>query len=249
MQLPFWARLLAGRSVTVSVSSESTSRSPCVHLLLCLHPLFTNFLADRLILVRTCRRSLRSSPFATTSPSFAGRAAITMTPNNRAPRQARTPSHDSTTLLEVAIYPYDQASGPTRRRPTLLCPDGRGAFVIPCSCGWGRAGALGTGRLTRWATTDRLLGFGACLIGAAVCFFVAFITIPMIALRPAKFALAFRCVFLCLPPRHNGRLLNYWDDIQFGESTCNVWVSELPSTPRSGCSTGVFADSQSSSDP
>ncbi|KAI8972575.1 SFT2-domain-containing protein [Trametes punicea] len=42
--------------------------------------------------------------------------------------------------------------------------------------------------LSRW---ERLLGFGACLIGAAVCFFVAFLTLPMIALRPAKFALAF----------------------------------------------------------
>ncbi|KAI0776837.1 SFT2-domain-containing protein [Trametes elegans] len=42
--------------------------------------------------------------------------------------------------------------------------------------------------LSRW---ERLLGFGACLIGAAVCFFVAFITLPWIALRPAKFALAF----------------------------------------------------------
>ena len=46
----------------------------------------------------------------------------------------------------------------------------------------------------------RLLGFGACLLGAAVCFFVAFLTVPLIALRPAKFALAFRyaCVFSCL---------------------------------------------------
>ncbi|KAH9922298.1 ER-to-golgi vesicle protein transport Sft2 [Epithele typhae] len=42
--------------------------------------------------------------------------------------------------------------------------------------------------LSRW---ERLLGFGACLIGAAVCFFVAFLTVPFIALRPAKFALAF----------------------------------------------------------
>ncbi|KAJ3729173.1 Got1/Sft2-like family-domain-containing protein [Lentinula guzmanii] len=38
--------------------------------------------------------------------------------------------------------------------------------------------------LSRW---ERLLGFGACLLGAAVCFFVAFITM----LRPSKFALAF----------------------------------------------------------
>ncbi|KAJ3868485.1 Got1/Sft2-like family-domain-containing protein [Lentinula edodes] len=38
--------------------------------------------------------------------------------------------------------------------------------------------------LSRW---ERLLGFGACLLGAAVCFFVAFITM----LRPSKFALSF----------------------------------------------------------
>lgn len=57
----------------------------------------------------------------------------------------------------------------------------------------------------------RLLGFIGCLIGAAVCFFVAFLTLPLLALRyvfnvmqqfpllqsnstssPAKFALAFR---------------------------------------------------------
>jgi hypothetical protein len=42
--------------------------------------------------------------------------------------------------------------------------------------------------------TPRLLGFGACLLGAAVCFFVAFLTLPLIALNPAKFALAFRYV-------------------------------------------------------
>ncbi|KAI0791398.1 ER-to-golgi vesicle protein transport Sft2 [Abortiporus biennis] len=42
--------------------------------------------------------------------------------------------------------------------------------------------------LSRW---ERLLGFGGCLIGAAVCFFVAFLTLPLLALRPAKFALAF----------------------------------------------------------
>ncbi|KIK09474.1 hypothetical protein K443DRAFT_82520 [Laccaria amethystina LaAM-08-1] len=42
--------------------------------------------------------------------------------------------------------------------------------------------------LSRW---ERLLGFGVCLIGAAVCFFVAFLTLPFLAIRPAKFALAF----------------------------------------------------------
>ncbi|KAG1789488.1 Got1/Sft2-like family-domain-containing protein [Suillus plorans] len=42
--------------------------------------------------------------------------------------------------------------------------------------------------LSRW---ERLLGFGACLLGAAVCFFVAFMTLPFLAINPAKFALAF----------------------------------------------------------
>ncbi|KAF9513545.1 hypothetical protein BS47DRAFT_1393260 [Hydnum rufescens UP504] len=37
----------------------------------------------------------------------------------------------------------------------------------------------------------RLLGFGACLVGSAVCFLVAFFTLPLLALRPGKFALAF----------------------------------------------------------
>ncbi|KAF8494865.1 ER-to-golgi vesicle protein transport Sft2 [Russula emetica] len=42
--------------------------------------------------------------------------------------------------------------------------------------------------LSRW---ERLLGFLACLAGAAVCFGVAFITLPLLAIRPAKFALSF----------------------------------------------------------
>ncbi|KAL4071569.1 Got1/Sft2-like family-domain-containing protein [Scleroderma yunnanense] len=42
--------------------------------------------------------------------------------------------------------------------------------------------------LSRW---DRLLGFGVCLIGAVVCFFFAFMALPWLPVRPAKFALAF----------------------------------------------------------
>ncbi|KAF5345827.1 hypothetical protein D9756_010890 [Leucocoprinus leucothites] len=42
--------------------------------------------------------------------------------------------------------------------------------------------------LSRW---ERLLGFIGALVGAAVCFFVAFLTLPMLAFKPAKFALAF----------------------------------------------------------
>jgi len=42
--------------------------------------------------------------------------------------------------------------------------------------------------LSRW---ERFLGFIGCLVGAAVCFAVAFLTLPLLAIRPAKFALAF----------------------------------------------------------
>ncbi|ESK89925.1 golgi traffic protein [Moniliophthora roreri MCA 2997] len=42
--------------------------------------------------------------------------------------------------------------------------------------------------LSRW---ERLLGFGACLVGAAVCFFVAFLTMMRYVTNPSKFALAF----------------------------------------------------------
>ncbi|KAH6911932.1 Got1/Sft2-like family-domain-containing protein [Coprinopsis sp. MPI-PUGE-AT-0042] len=42
--------------------------------------------------------------------------------------------------------------------------------------------------LSSW---ERLLGFGGCLIGAAVCFFVSFMTLPFLVIRPAKFALSF----------------------------------------------------------
>ncbi|KAK9894981.1 SFT2-domain-containing protein [Cystobasidium minutum MCA 4210] len=42
--------------------------------------------------------------------------------------------------------------------------------------------------LSRW---ERFLGFLCCCAGAAVCFFVAFLTIPMLAIKPRKFAVAF----------------------------------------------------------
>jgi hypothetical protein len=67
-------------------------------------------------------------------------------------------------------------------------------------------------RLSSMETLFRLLGFGGCLIGAAICFVFAFFTLPFLAIRyvlfifpyvfhdpihfsrPAKFALAFRYV-------------------------------------------------------
>lgn len=53
--------------------------------------------------------------------------------------------------------------------------------------------------LSRW---ERFLGFLACLAGSAVCFFFSFIflTPPILALKPQKFALAFSLgslLFMC----------------------------------------------------
>ncbi|GHJ84793.1 hypothetical protein NliqN6_1195 [Naganishia liquefaciens] len=42
--------------------------------------------------------------------------------------------------------------------------------------------------LSRW---ERFLGFLACLAGGIVCFFVAFLTLPLLAFKPRKFVLAF----------------------------------------------------------
>ncbi|ELU38730.1 Got1/Sft2-like family domain-containing protein [Rhizoctonia solani AG-1 IA] len=58
--------------------------------------------------------------------------------------------------------------------------------------------------LSRW----ELLGFGACLLGAATCFFVAFLTLPWLALKPGKFALAFRFCVLIGPVNQIKHLLS-----------------------------------------
>ncbi|KAJ9114527.1 hypothetical protein QFC20_001400 [Naganishia adeliensis] len=42
--------------------------------------------------------------------------------------------------------------------------------------------------LSRW---ERFLGFLACLAGGVVCFFVAFLTLPLLAFKPRKFVMAF----------------------------------------------------------
>lgn len=42
--------------------------------------------------------------------------------------------------------------------------------------------------LSRW---ERFLGFLLCCAGAALCFFVAFLTLPLLAIKPRKFAVAF----------------------------------------------------------
>ncbi|KAH0834003.1 ER-to-golgi vesicle protein transport Sft2 [Lanmaoa asiatica] len=59
--------------------------------------------------------------------------------------------------------------------------------------------------LSRW---ERLLGFGACLIGACVCFFFAFLGLPWLPVRPAKFALAFSFSVLIGPINHVKHLVS-----------------------------------------
>lgn len=42
--------------------------------------------------------------------------------------------------------------------------------------------------LSRW---ERFLGFLICTAGALVCFLLAFLTLPLLAIKPRKFAVAF----------------------------------------------------------
>jgi hypothetical protein len=87
-----------------------------------------------------------------------------------------------TTRSEEHISRYGPAKTRTKMRHILLFPAGKGeAHFSPSSF-----------HLINRAR--RLLGFLACLAGAAVCFGVGFITLPLLAIRPAKFALSFRHV-------------------------------------------------------
>jgi hypothetical protein len=87
----------------------------------------------------------------------------------------------STTRLEERTSRYDPVKSQTKRRHILLFPAGKGEARI-------------ISLLSTYQRACRLLGFLACLAGAAVCFVVAFLTLPLLALRPAKFALSFRYV-------------------------------------------------------
>jgi hypothetical protein len=113
--------------------------------------------------------------------SFDGREESRMIHRERRPRRAQTHSRGSTTL-SATTYRCGRAKPQTKRKLGSHCRDGSGKrFSRAC---W---------RCIRRLTAPRLLGFGVCLIGAAVCFFVAFfITLPLLAIRPAKFALSFR---------------------------------------------------------
>jgi hypothetical protein len=83
------------------------------------------------------------------------------------------------------MYHYDPTNALTRRRLGLHCRDGKGVLKTVLMIAYQGNDTFGM---------SRLLGFGGCLLGAAVCFFVAFLTLPLLAIRPAKFALAFRHV-------------------------------------------------------
>ena len=80
----------------------------------------------------------------------------------------------------------------------MHCHDGRGALYHYSRCA--------RSDLILSPFSKRLLGFGGCLLGAAVCFFVAFLTLPFLAIRPAKFALSFRCV--CLQQAAHPKLIS-----------------------------------------
>ena len=80
----------------------------------------------------------------------------------------------------------------------------------------------GISAVYQYSTHCRLLGFGACLVGSAVCFTVAFFTLPLIAMRPGKFALAFRCEkFL------RSSCVHISIPLQPRKPSCHVWVSIL----------------------
>ena len=87
-----------------------------------------------------------------------------------------------TTRSEEHISLYGPAKTRTKMKHILLFPVGKGEapfspssfHLIDCA--------------------RRLLGFLACLAGAAVCFGIGFFTLPLLAIRPAKFALSFRHV-------------------------------------------------------
>lgn len=92
------------------------------------------------------------------------------------------PSLDFTTRSEERTSRYGPVKTRTKMRHILLSPAGKGEAHRSHS----------SFRLINRAR--RLLGFLACLAGAAVCFGVAFVTLPLLAIRPAKFALSFRHV-------------------------------------------------------
>lgn len=78
---------------------------------------------------------------------------------------------------------YGPARPRTKKRHTLRSRAGKG-----------EPRSFSRSRHLKSTVCRRFLGFIGCLVGAAVCFAVAFLTLPLLAIRPAKFALSFRYV-------------------------------------------------------
>lgn len=98
---------------------------------------------------------------------------------------------------------------------------------------------------------SRLLGFGGCLIGAAICFFVSFMTLPFLAIKLVKLVIFPLCTMshtsnsdLQNLPSHSGAQNSLLarrvrslilESSQLGEHASYVWVRISPAslTPRS----------------
>jgi len=108
-----------------------------------------------------------------------------------APSQSSTEQAFRTNLSEFrwanSVQDDSQQQQPQSSNPFARFYNAVGGGYIPLRSGERSNEEEAYFALSRW---DRLIGFGACLLGAAVCFFVAFATAPLIPIRPAKFALA-----------------------------------------------------------
>ena len=135
---------------------------------------------------RTSARTYRNSD---------GRAEPTTTRHRQHNRRLlRIPSRGSTSRWRSTTFRCARASGRMRTKRGSRCRGGRGAFAS-----LRRAGGIAVPHLRKhlkepwrswrwgrkWQLTysRRLLGLGGCLIGAAVCFFVSFMTLPSLAVR------------------------------------------------------------------
>eukprot|EP00158_Paraphelidium_tribonemae_P001500 Partr_v1_DN24473_c0_g1_i4_m66586 putative SFT2 domain containing len=62
--------------------------------------------------------------------------------------------------------------------------------TVTSNLGFG-AGAIGDDEWFKMSRSQRLMGFGMCLIGALVCFSLAIFTLPSVIIFPAKFSLTY----------------------------------------------------------
>ena len=134
-----------------------------------------------------CRPHRPKTTFAVAFLNFAGREESRMIRKLRPPELLVIPSLVFTMRSVEHTSRYGPARPRTKKRHTLRSRVGKGEAcahtLLPPP-----------GPVTLSIVCRRLLGFVGCLVGAAVCFGVAFLTLPLLAIRPAKFALSFRHV-------------------------------------------------------